>query len=403
MGLTKRYPAELAEVPAYETVKKHLESTYTEMTRYGGIKPDGHLASWDEVIRNMDLYRSTIKHAPTEKHMVAALDAWRSYEALRVEVDTINNLGYVGPSDNLDLFLVALIGADDPKHELHKAVLQHFIWQVKRKMHGLPVSYHLMPVLVGRTGSGKSRALERFLAPLGWTIESGMDFGIFADERHWHLFGEKYVFLFDEMAKARKADVESLKNTITAKEKSYRKLHTNITITVPQKSTFIGASNDPVSSLVPDPTSARRFWEILTMPKCNWDAVNKVDCLRIWQSVDEAQEVPPILAYWDEITEIQNTYIRAKSNPELWFDECAELCADATTRASDLYEDFKEWENKFDERAKTSVRFFGIRLADIPRVRKTEKSNANYYNVRLKVADKAPLKGQDGSVISFRR
>lgn len=384
MSLRKTYPAELDGSVAYDFVKNFISASFTEVGRYGAVKPDGHLAPWDEIYRKLDLARGSMKHAPTEKHMAAALEEWKAHRAVCAEVDTINSLAYVGPSDALDQLLTAMVGEKDENKQLHKAILEHFIWQVKRKMHGLPVSYHLMPVFVGRTGSGKSQALDKFLAPLGPLVETGVDFSIFADERNWHLFGEKYVFLFDEMSKARKADVESLKNTITAKEKSYRKLHTNLTITVQQKSTFVGASNDPVSSQINDPTSARRFYEIRTLDKCDWDTINKINMKSIWQSVDEGSQHPPILAYWSQIAKIQDKEVRSKSNPEMWFEDSAEIADDYVTRASDLYEAFKEWENKYDERAKTSAKFFYVRLADLPEVRKKSKVDAVYYNVRLK-------------------
>lgn len=386
----KTYPAEIKNSPAYDFVEEFIKQTYTYTNRYGGMKPDGHLAPWDEVLRRLDLARGTMKHAPTEKHVAAALEEWRRHRALCAEVDIINSLAFSNYSNALDDFLIALTGEVNP---LHKAVLEHFVWQVKRKMHSLPVSYHLMPVFVGRTGSGKSQALERFLAPLDLLVESGVDFGIFADERNWHLFGEKYVFLFDEMSKARKADVESLKNTITAKEKSFRRLHTNTTNTVQQKATFIGASNDPVSSLIIDPTSARRFWEIRTKDKCDWDTINNVKMLEIWKSVDETQIKPAILDVWDRISEEQNKNVRAKSNPELWFEECADLSDDKQqTRASDLYDSFKDWEHTYDEKAKTPARFFYLRLAELPYVRRKKESDGNYYNVKIRKG--AAPKGQ---------
>ena len=45
-------------------------------------------------------------------------------------------------------------------------VLRKFIWQVKRKMLNLPVTNHLMPILSGPQGKGKSTFLMRFLPPV---------------------------------------------------------------------------------------------------------------------------------------------------------------------------------------------------------------------------------------------
>jgi hypothetical protein len=44
------------------------------------------------------------------------------------------------------------------------AMLQKFMWQVKRKVLGLPITDHLMPVIIGPQGCGKRRS---------WTSSSG--------------------------------------------------------------------------------------------------------------------------------------------------------------------------------------------------------------------------------------
>ena len=47
---------------------------------------------------------------------------------------------------------------DDAKHSVDfiVAVLLKYIHQVKRKMHGLDVERHLMPIVLGKTGCGKT-------------------------------------------------------------------------------------------------------------------------------------------------------------------------------------------------------------------------------------------------------
>lgn len=394
MSLKKTVPAEMINVPSYDFVSTFIANTYKQVTKYGGIKHDGHLASWDEVELTLEIARSSMgKKAYPERAVDTAFALWCLHKDRKHEVDIINSLSYTGPSDALDTWLLALIGPNRPHYEIHRAVLEHFIWQVKRKMHGLPVSYHMMPVVVGPTGSGKSRALARLLEPLADLVESGMDFSVFAQENHWHVFGEKYVMFFDEMAKARKADIESLKNTITAPEKTYRKFYLQANRAVKQNCTFIGASNDPVCSLIVDSTSARRFWEYQTGLQCDWATINSVNCLQIWQSVDESQELPPIMPYLPQISEIQNSFLRAKSNSELWFEEsAATTTAGNGTKVAVLYEAFKEWEARYDEKAKTSMRGFALRLADIAGVQRIIKNNETYYNVELKA--KAAPKGQ---------
>ncbi|UEM23096.1 hypothetical protein JL100_010245 [Skermanella mucosa] len=66
-----------------------------------------------------------------------------------------------------DLFLQAVLADYDQDHHLVKAVLQHFIWQVGRKIRGMTVGNHMMPVIIGQQGGGKTEMVKRFLSPLG--------------------------------------------------------------------------------------------------------------------------------------------------------------------------------------------------------------------------------------------
>lgn len=388
--LTKTPLAPLDTDITYEFVNNFLNTSFDDITELGAIYKGTKIrAGWIEIMDCLTLARARAgKMAPSEKAAAAALAQWKRIHKSQAECATLASIDYRGPNETLAKFVQATTGKVDP---LDLLILKHFVWQVKRKIAGLEVTYHLMPVLVGRTGKGKSVAISKFLAPVKTLAETGKDFSIFSDSREWHLFGEKYVFLFDEMSKARKVDVESLKNTITCEFKSYRPLYSNSTIKVAQNGTFLGASNDPISSLINDPTSARRFWQLHFTDSPDRDLLNSLDLTEVWQSVDETEECP-VLARWEDIMEVQHKQLRAKSNPEEWFEEQTILNKDLVSRASDLYEKFREWEDIHDPKAKTSSRMFYLRLAGIDGVRKDKLETGTFYNVELR-KDDAP-KGQ---------
>lgn len=176
--------------------------------------------------------------------------------------------------------------------EVEVAVLYHFIWQVKRKALGLPVSYHMMPVICGPTGSGKSEAIRRLLSPLGGYVLNGLSLDKIGDDRYYRQLDEHLVVFFDEMAKLEKASNESLKQVITANDLTGRRLYSNSYTSYKQRSTFIGASNASFSELIKDDTSMRRYFYYKSPAKMDWDKINAFDVVRLWKSVDETIDTP---------------------------------------------------------------------------------------------------------------
>jgi hypothetical protein len=150
--------------------------------------------------------------------------------------------------------------------------------------------------------------------------------------------------------------------------------------------TFIGACNDSVPETIYDPTSARRFWQIDTMEKCDWNEINNFDYIALWQSVDENAECP-ILGVIDEISKIQNEKLRAKYPVEEWVENRCTLTEEPTTQASKAYADFKEYEKFADIPRRTTLTSFGRRLKQVPGIKHGKKTGGVFYNIRLKTQD----------------
>jgi hypothetical protein len=360
---------------------------------------DGEAVGADEVLR---LMRLAAKHyaenttylsdkgeeknvAPFDKGLIE--DAYRRWEnETRKEQLNIhrNHVDYrPGKRDEIERWVEAVTGERNP-HDI--AVMTHFIWQVKRKLHGMPVEWHIMPILFGPTGSGKTEAVRALLAPIRELTDCPQDMQVLGDSREGFIFAKYYVVFFDELARADRVDVSALKNKITCDTISYRVLGTNTKVTNPNVATFIGASNHFVDTIIQDPTSARRFWQIETQARVDWHTVNTLDYVGMWQSVSH-EEAAPILPHIDEIRNIQETELRSKGVVEQWLESVGavwgEKAADAPGLMSNgLYQDFILWCEGQRMRSVPTQTAFGRELSRLGIVKK-RLNKCNVYLVKL--------------------
>lgn len=219
------------------------------------------------------------------------------------------------------------------RRDIQVAVLQKFIWQVKRRMAGLPVSNHLMAVIYGVQGKGKSKAVEIITAPLGHLVSSG-DFQRLGDIREVAMF-QSFVVVLDEMQKASHADVDRVKNVVTRDHFSYRPMHSNSNVASIQNATFIGTSNRTLDQMIHDPTGNRRFfqidWSSDTGP-VQWDYLNGLCINDMWRSVDHLSD-DPTAPFMHEIRAIQEQWAYRNSVGQ-FFDAVVEGRGTCTVRES---------------------------------------------------------------------
>jgi hypothetical protein len=169
------------------------------------------------------------------------------------------------------------------------AVLKKYVWQVKCKLFNTSISYHLMPILFGPQGCGKTEFIRAFLSPIA-DLTTNASFSAIADERNIGLWSS-YAIVCDEMAHASKTDIDDVKHAISAPSLSRRLMGTNTWITVAQKATLIGASNKDLSELIKDSTGLRRFAP-LNFIGGHYTLVNSIDWLELWQSIDHMAADP---------------------------------------------------------------------------------------------------------------
>jgi hypothetical protein len=171
-----------------------------------------------------------------------------------------------------------------------KAVLKHFIWQVKRKMFKLDVDYHLMPILMGDQSIGKSSLVRKFYGPVQ-DFTASSDFAKLTDDRD-HGLWDNFVIFLDEMDKADKTDIGTIKRKITEPYFRSRNMNTNGGTNIIQNATFIGCQNRDLASTITDSTGMRRFYQIDCLSKFDWIINNSIPFDMLWQSIDQNKSSP---------------------------------------------------------------------------------------------------------------
>ncbi len=313
-----------------------------------------------------------------------ALDLKISSEQRKIRIMIIEKLTYTQDlNGNMEKFITALLGKYDFIADM---IFRHFIWQTKRKIFGLKVYDHLMPIIYGSQGIGKSEAIKKLLSPLdGLWIEG--KFTDLIDDRNSKFFESNYIMFFDEMKGATKADIEEIKERITADFIKFRLLYSHNMMRVQNNCTFIGTSNKPVSLLIRDETGMRRFYEIEIHGNCDWDTINKIDYLAIWRDVDEALDKPFIATCRKEIKEQQESN-RDKNSVEQWIEEKNLTVGDKKSEVNNVYADYCHF-CRLNGLYSDSKRVFGIKLKSKLQIASYPYSGKRYYNFNIEISDKA--------------
>ncbi|MFP2929486.1 hypothetical protein ACLESO_30665, partial [Pyxidicoccus sp. 3LG] len=136
----------------------------------------------------------------------------------------------------------------------------------------------------------------------------------------------------------------------------------------PNNTTFIGASNVPIQDLIRDPTGMRRFYQTDCLDHLDWNAINAIDPLAIWLSVNERLEfkdtplaVPHVLAECKRRQEA----LRTKSALEEWFNLCCVVDLESSrTSSTAAFEVFSQWTQR-NRRPAWTVAKFGRELKKV--------------------------------------
>ena len=238
--------------------------------------------------------------------------------------------------------------------------LRHVIWLIKRKAAGLPAEAHLMLVLYGKQGAGKSVAMLKLLAPLAELIDPDMTVDSLCDDRWAPMLADLLVGFLDELSGMTRADFARLKARVTSPVVSYRPMRTNRVVSIPHNCTFVGATNKPVAELLKDETGNRRFYEIHTLDRLDWNEINAIDYNEVWNAVSETDAAPAVV-HRGIISAVQLTQ-RYRDGVERFSSEVIiERAGVAYIVADGLFKQYQEWCAANGERPQTAEQF-GQRL-----------------------------------------
>jgi molybdopterin-guanine dinucleotide biosynthesis protein len=333
-------------IPAREIVDAYIQDRNVKITAGGNIKSgenETDLGILKEYIR--DFAETELDTKLNLSVIESVISSFREKQRL-IQLDQLKErIKFTNASFNYEEWCEALIGKVD---KITIAIMKHFIWQIKRKLADKEVKYPIMPVFYGKSGAGKSYHLRHhILKPIKDIVYFDGDFRKLVDSREAYNLASHYVYFLDEMSKAEHADVETIKNKITSDTIQYRKLGTNETVRASNKVTFVGTSNLPLNSVIKDPTSVRRFFEVKITEKMNFDKISALDYQAMWQSIDESvNEDPFFIENQEEITAIQETF-RHKSVIEEYlleneYSNDKDLPGEKVPR-KEIYHHFKVW------------------------------------------------------------
>lgn len=267
----------------------------------------------------------------------------------------------------LEQFVTAVTGATSLADTV---VMAHWLWQIKRKLNGLSVNNHLMPIVFGKQGAGKSVALNKLLAPLH-DYRLNISIPALTDSRYHTQLESNFVCVFDEMAGAARADVEALKFQLTADYNDTRLLGTNNVIKCKQNCSFIGTSNRPLNELILDSTGMRRFYEIKAQDRLDWETLNTFDFIALWKGIDENKEHGYFTTALSEIQKAiadQQADLVHQDEVMAWAEELQIVCTGTGSKKaknSDIYYSYTAWcERNGYKHPKTSVAL-GKRLTQL--------------------------------------
>lgn len=263
-------------------------------------------------------------------------------------------------------------------YDIFETLFKHWAWQVKRKMVGKPVVWHIWINFFGGTGIGKSYFINKLSDILEEYSTRTTISKIFDDTKEVKRLTEKYILNFDELAINR--DDSSNEGALTADEQSTlksmltgEKLDNRVYGTQNQarrRITFscISSSNTHLYDVIFDETSMRRFFDFT----CSSDIKTEDDYAKFnqwlinsdkfWMGINENLDN----GYWNphneigkEILAIQSKYFPTKSTLTYW-NEYYEFCPTEDKIDGDVqarYSEYVSWCKMSGYKSKTLIGF----------------------------------------------
>jgi len=240
--------------------------------------------------------------------------------------------------------------------KLHRAMISHWIWQVKRRINKKPTVFEIALVFLGRQGIGKSFSTRKMTEVVS-DLSTPASVSNLVDERETRRWENYYIAFLDEISKETKDSLAKLKDWVTKTESEFRPLYMNSSEGCDKNAQAIGTSNFPLATILKDPSGMRRFWEIPSDQEKSriFKGMEDIDWELIYKSIDENED----LGYYgphskrpklyDEVVAIQNA-ARDKSPVEeyLFNEDYVDINGSIDTGTETKWFTLKELREDFD-------------------------------------------------------
>lgn len=216
-----------------------------------------------------------------ERAFIEKLDNLRSQTILSIKQKLLKK----SKTEKLCELERLMSAASDESLSFNTYLMAHWLQQVKRKLCSRAVENHLMVSFYGLQGCGKTELIYKLIKPLGQLAST---FGIkeLMDEKTSKALELNYVIFLDELMGIEKLDMEKFKKIITGHTHAFRPLYQDNVENLTINASFLAASNKPMFENFKDRTGLRRFAEIKTKDKMEWELINSIDYESIWHSID---------------------------------------------------------------------------------------------------------------------
>ncbi|WP_298364720.1 VapE domain-containing protein [Azospirillum sp.] len=268
-----------------------------------------------------------------------------------------------------------------------KAVLQNFVHRVKNAMRGTVLARtHIMPYLMGVQGSGKTTSVEHLFSPIE-EAATATSFDMLEDQSRMMDLTTMPVIFFDEMANARRSEVNKVKGLMTSRSQQFRQLYQE----AGKReiiSTFIGCGNFDLDTLIMDPSGNRRFFQINVRDRIDLAAIRALDAMAFWRSVNEDAEAP---AFQNDIYALirgEQAEQRYKTPVERWLDSDHDIPVGRWATCELLFTDhFEPWRDRFFPIERYHLGRFGKELKLCCDQRLEHRSRSGRSEYRLMAPD----------------
>lgn len=157
-------------------------------------------------------------------------------------------------TERLDTMLVDYMAADD--NEYIRAVTRKWMCGAVARIYRPGCQFDAMLVLTGEQGQGKSRLAQ--ILSRGWFTDSVSKME--CRRESYEMLDGVWLAEIAELAAAKKAENEQIKNFVTKREDRYRKAYGRRQGVYPRQCVFYGTTND--IEFLRDRTGGRRFWPV---------------------------------------------------------------------------------------------------------------------------------------------